>query len=242
FDPVGQALSGFRSLLVDPARPEAFGPTFSDYATAMYASHGVLAALVQRGRTGRGKRIEVNMLEASMAFIQDIYLNYTRTGTVSGKFARIARSQAFVFSCADDLMVAVHLSTTEKFWRELAAALDAPELTGDERFKTHQSRVKHYHELADTLQARFRRRSREHWIELLAGTDVPFAPVNDVNSALADPQVEALGTLARMRHGEEGEVAGIASPLLADGVRVRREMRAPPRLGEHTAEVLAEIR
>ena len=241
FDHVGQALSGITSLLVDPAQPEAFGPTLSDNATAMYAAYGVLGALVERQTTGKGRRLEVNMLESSMAFIQDIYMGLTRTGQTSGKYTRITRSQAFVLTCADEKMLAIHLSTTEKFWGELIAALQEPALAADPRFATHQARVKHYHELAAALQKRFQTAKRGAWMALLDGTDVPFSPVNTVADALADPQVAALGTLARMVHPKEGEVTGIACPVLADGIRPLQAMRAPPLIGEHTAEIRAEI-
>ncbi len=241
FDHVGQALSGLTSLMVDPARPEAFGPTLSDNVTAMYACYGVLGALVERASTGKGRRLEVNMLESSMAFIQDIYMGLTRTGQVSGKYTRITRSQAFVLTCADQKMLAIHLSTTEKFWGELLAALDAKDFAADPRFATHQTRVTHYHELSAALQQRFGSKRRGEWMALLDTTDVPFSPVNTVADALADPQVDALGTIARMAHPTEGEVAGIACPVLADGRRPVQTMRAPPLIGEHTAEILAEL-
>jgi formyl-CoA transferase len=241
FDHVGQALSGITSLLVDPQQPEAFGPTISDNVTAMYACYGVMGALVERAGTGKGRRIEVNMLEASMAFIQDIFMGLTRTGVVSGKFTRIARSQAFVLTCADGAMLAIHLSTTEKFWRELTAALEAPELARDERFSTHQARVAHYHKLAAALRERFKLRGRAEWMKLLAGTDVPFAPVNTVAEALDDPQVTALGTGVVMTHPSEGDITAIACPVRTDGARPRRRMLAPPLIGEHTQEILAEL-
>lgn len=241
FDHVGQALSGITSLLVDPALPEAFGPTLSDNVTAMYAAYGVLGALVERQTTGKGRRLEINMLEASMAFIQDIYMGLTRTGQTGGKYTRITRSQAFVLTCADGRMLAIHLSTTEKFWSELVAALKAPELGSDPRFATHQARVTHYHELAVELQRRFGTSTRGEWMARLDTTDVPFSPVNTVADAIADPQVLALGTLVRMVHPQEGAVEGIACPVLADGARPLQQMRAPPLIGEHTAEIMAEL-
>ena len=133
FDSVGQALSGITSLLVDPQEPRAFGPTITDNVTGMYAAYGVLGALVERGRTGAGKRLEVNMLESSMAFIQDIYTNYTRTHVVSDRFTRIARSQCFAFRCADGALLSVHLSTTEKFWREFTHAIGAQDIAAEAR-------------------------------------------------------------------------------------------------------------
>lgn len=241
FDHVGQALSGIMSLLVDPARPEAFGPTIPDNVTAMYAAYGVLGALVERGSTGKGRRIEVNMLESSMAFIQDIYMNLTRTGQVAEKFTRIARSNAFVLTCRDGKMLAMHLSTTEKFWGELVAALEAPELGTDPRFATHRARVASYHALAAELQRRFSARDRGEWMALLDRTDVPFSPVHSVADAVADPQVAALGTLQTTIHPSEGEIVSIACPVLADGRRPALISRPPPTIGEHSAELMAEL-
>jgi formyl-CoA transferase len=180
FDTVGQALSGVASFLIEPDAPESFGPTVADNATGMYAAYGVMGALVERGRTGQGRRIEVNMLESAMAFIQDAYTNYTMAGIVGSKYSRIVRSQCFAFRCADGRLIGLHMSTTEKFWQELVATLEAPQLGEDERFRTHQTRVKHYHELKDLLAQRFLARTRGEWMALLEKSDVPFSPIHNV--------------------------------------------------------------
>ena len=241
FDAVGQALSGIWSLFVDPADPHCFGPTITDNVTGMYAASGILAALVERGRTGKGRRIEVNMLEASMAFVHDAYTNYTCAGIPGDRFSRVSRSQSFAFRCGDGRLVAVQLSTREKFWQELLGALEAPELGQDARFTTHQSRVANFRALESELQGRFAARPREEWLARLDGTDVPFAPINTLAEALADPQVKALGTALALEHPQEGHIVTIACPILADGARPRQANAAPPQLGEHTAELLAEL-
>jgi len=241
FDSVGQALSGLTSLLVDPKTPRAFGPTITDNVTGMYAAYGVLGALVERERTGTGRRLEVNMLESSMAFIQDIYVNFSRTNVVSDRFTRIARSQCFSMRCADGALLSVHLSTTEKFWLEFARAFGAQALTGDPRFANHQARVANYHELAAILAEKALARSRDEWIELLSKADVPFSPIHTIADALEDPQVQSSNVAVTMHHPQEGDVVGIACPIRADGERPRTDMRAPPRLGEHTDEIMREI-
>ena len=241
FDTVGQALSGVASFLVDPQAPESFGPTIADNATGMYAAYGVMGALIERARTGKGRRIEVNMLESAMAFIQDAYTNYTMAGIVGSKYSRIVRSQCFAFRCADDRLIGIHLSTTEKFWRELVETLGASDLLTDERFLTHQIRVKHYHLLEEKLAARFAKRTRGEWMSLLERSDVPFSPIHNVAEALRDPQVEALGTAITMVHPQMGNVTAITCPVLADGARPLAQMQAPPMIGEHTQAVLAEL-
>lgn len=241
FDSVGQALSGITSMLVDEERPESFGPTISDNATGMYAAYAVLGALVERARTGEGKRLEVNMLEASMAFIQDLFVNYTRNGSVSERRTRIMRSQCFVLRCADDKLIAIHLSTTEKFWLEFAKAIDGEALVADPRFINHQARVKHFLQLEALLRDKLLARSRAAWMEIFANGDIPFAPVNTIADALADPQVAALGAMVTMHHDSEGEICSVDTPFTADGARPRTRMRAPPLLGEHTQEICATL-
>jgi crotonobetainyl-CoA:carnitine CoA-transferase CaiB-like acyl-CoA transferase len=241
FDGVGQAISGISSFLVDPERPEAFGPTIADNCTGMYAAYAVLGALVERNRTGVGRRLEVNMLECSMAFIQDGFTAFTASGLLGGRLTRIARSQAFTFRCADDRLLAIHLSTGQKFWQELAKAAGVPELIADERFLTHQKRVGNYLVLREILGERFRLRPRGEWLALLDAHDVPAAPVHTVADALQDPQVEALGSIIELEHPTRGRSVSINCPVLVDGERPVTRPTPPPDLGEHTQQILAEL-
>ena len=241
FDTVGQALSGIAGMMVDPDKPETFGPTISDNVTGMYAAYGVMGALLERERTGQGRRIEVNMLESSMAFMPDIFTNFTRQGHVGGRRSRVMRSQSFIFNCADGKMLAFHLSTGEKFWGELIKAIGMPELNDDERFSKHVLRVKNYPALEEKLKQRFLDRTQAEWIEQLSQFDVTYAPVNSIAEAVADVQVEALGTMAKAVHPVEGDVVSVETPLFIDGGRALEENKAPPVLGEHTEEICAEL-
>lgn len=241
FDSVGQALSGISSMMVDPDDPKAFGITISDNATGMYAAYAVLGALVERNRTGVGRRLEVNMLESSISFIQDLFLNYTQKGEVSRPRTRIMRSQCFIVGCADGKLLALHMSTTEKFWREVAEAIGMAELVDDPRFANHGERVKNYPELEEILNARFRERPRAQWVAAFAQADVPYAEVNTVDEVLADEQVKALGSAVTMQHPERGKVTSVQTPVFVDGARPREPMVAPPVLGEHTREICAEL-
>jgi crotonobetainyl-CoA:carnitine CoA-transferase CaiB-like acyl-CoA transferase len=240
FDAVGQAFSGLFSLFVDPQNPQCTGPSLTDSVTGMYACYGVMGALFERQRTGRGRRVEVNMLEASMAFAQDSFTNYTRGGDIGGPFSRVTRSQSFACRCADGLLIALQLSNQDKFWSGLLEALAAPEIGTDARFASHKGRIENYHALAAALGERFIARPRAEWIARLTATDVPFAPVHDMASALADPQVHAMGTAAHMQHPREGEVVAIACPILYDGARPATAMTAPPLIDEQRSDILAD--
>jgi formyl-CoA transferase len=239
YDMVGQALSGIASLLLDPEHPETAGPTIPDNATGLYACYGILGALYERERTGRGRRIEVNMLEASIAFIPDPFANYTRLNIDNDRLTRVASSHSFAFRCADGKLLAVHLSSQPKFWESFVAVLGRSELAEDARFKTRDLRVRHYRELCDVLAEAVVKRPRAEWMVALEAADVPFAPVQTIAEVIEDPQVRHLGTFYPQHHPTEGDTLDIHRPVLIDGER--QEVAPAPTLGEHTATVLAEL-
>ena len=242
FDAVGQALSGISSLVIDPESPVSSGPTISDDVTGMYACYAILGALYERERTGRGRRLEVNMLEASMAFIRGSYVYFMQLGLVGDRFTRVATSQSFIFRCSDGKLLAVHLSTGETFWKSLAGTVvEAPELISDPRFARHPERAKNYLVLRDLMAKRFLSRSRPEWMARLEQADVPFAPVYQVDEALADPQVVASGIVCELTHPTQGRMQSIHCPVLIDGKRPESDMRAPPTLGEHSEEIKISI-
>ena len=119
FDTVGQALSGIASLAIDPGAPKFTGTTISDNVTGMYACYAILAALIEREKTGRGRRVEVNMMEASVAFMPDAFVNLETHGIRNGPLTRVSFSQSYVVRCKDGKLLAIHLSSADKFWAAL---------------------------------------------------------------------------------------------------------------------------
>jgi crotonobetainyl-CoA:carnitine CoA-transferase CaiB-like acyl-CoA transferase len=232
YDTVGIALSGVLHLYLDPTRPQIFGPTLSDNATGLYAFGGVLAALHARDKTGKGQRVELNMLESTIAFIPDAFAYWTQTGTSYGPLSRVASSQCFAWVCSDGHAISIHLSVPDKFWSSLLDALEADGSIGnDPRFKSRKERVKNYVSLAEELGKIIRAKPRAHWEKIFAEHDLPFAPVNTIPEVLNDPQVRHLGTFETAQHPAKGDVVGIRNPITINGVRGR--VVAPPALGEH---------
>jgi crotonobetainyl-CoA:carnitine CoA-transferase CaiB-like acyl-CoA transferase len=240
YDAVAGALSGLASLMLDRASPTASGPTIADNITGMYAAYGILGALYEREKTGRGRRIETNMLESSIAFIPDSFSNFTRLDIDNQPRTRVASSQSYAFRCADGNLLALHLSSPQKFWESLVDVTGRPDLKDDARFATRDARVRNYAALEKELAQVFSSKDRLHWMTELERADVPFAPIQTVAEVLGDPQVGHLGTFYSENHPTEGDLTLIRRPVLIDGQRDVAS-RPPPTLGEHTNAILAEI-
>lgn len=240
YDSVPLALSGLSSLMLDPADPRVSGPTIADNVTGMYAAQGILAALLRRGTTGRGGHVEVNMLEAAIAFIPDAFAQFSRAGIVSTPETRVRISQSYALPCRDGLLLAVHISSVAKFWEGLLAVIGQPELAADERFATPAARTANYPVLRSLLMAAFATRDRADWVAALAAEGVPGGPVNSVAEVADDPQVRHLGTFAATPHPTMGEVVAIKSPIRLDGAR-RDAPPPPPVLNADAAAVAAEF-
>lgn len=176
-----------------------------------------------------------------MAFAPDAFTSVTRGGRTPDRLARASNSQSYAFRCADGELLAVHLSAREKFWQNFLHAIDAPDLGTDVRFAKHAQRARNYIALRAELTQRLLARPRAEWLQRLADADVPAAPILSIAEALDDPQVNALGSSYETEHPIEGMVRSICCPVLIDNIRPRNRMTAPPTLGEHTQEVLAEL-
>jgi len=239
FDAVGLAVSGIASLFLDPACPEFAGPTIADNVTGMYACYGILGALYERERSGHGHHVDVNMLECSIAFMPDPFANALNGDMTIERLTRVSASQSYAFRCSDDKLIAVQLSTQEKFWRAFVIAIERADLADDARFTTRDDRVKHYVALRELLRPVFAARPRAAWVAALDAADVPYAPVQTLPEVIDDPQVRFLGTFYEEHHPTEGAMRLIRRPVRIDGDRTGAE-RPPPLLGEHTAEILAD--
>ncbi len=143
YDTVAQAASGYLKLMVNPANPRVVGPAIADAVTGFYAAYGVLGALFERSRTGRGRKVEVSMLEAMSHWNLDAFTHYYSAGEVMGPFSRPRVSQSYVLECKDGKWIALHMSSPEKFWQGLANAIERPAIFQDPRFATREARIDH---------------------------------------------------------------------------------------------------
>jgi crotonobetainyl-CoA:carnitine CoA-transferase CaiB-like acyl-CoA transferase len=240
YDTVAQAASGYLRLLVNPENPRVVGPAIADAVTGFYAAYGVLGALHERSVTGRGRKVEVSMLEAMAHFNLDAFTHYYSAGEIMGPYSRPSVSQSYVLECADGKWIALHMSSPEKFWQGLANAIERPDMFQDPRFATREARIANQETLIELLGSIFRTSSREQWCNRLLAQDVPHAPMYDTSEALEDPQATHLQLLVSARHATMGEFRTVRSPVSFDGER-SLQVRPPPTLGEHNAELDAML-
>jgi len=241
YDSVAQALSGFLSVVVDEDRPRFLGPALADAITGIYASLGVLGALLERAGTGRGKLVEVSMLEAMAHFAVEPFAAYFALGAVPKSSDRPRLAQAYILRTSDDKLIAIHLSSLEKFWLGLVKAVEADEFTRDPRFNERLSRIANYEALGAELDSRFRRRTQAEWCARLNDHDVPHAPINGIDSVVEDPQVGHLGLIVPVNGAQQGGHDAVRPALQFDGDRAR-SVNAAPLLDQHGDDIRAAVK
>jgi crotonobetainyl-CoA:carnitine CoA-transferase CaiB-like acyl-CoA transferase len=238
YDNVGQALAGWLSRFHDTDDARVAGPAISDAATGIFACLGIVSALLERTKTGVGRKVEVSMLEATLALAVEPLAHYFVTGDEQPFYLRGAMSQAYILTCKDGKRIALQMSSPDKFWKGLAAVIESPDLL--QRYPDRKRRVDSYEAIGRELAAIFATRPREEWLERLAQHDVPFAPERRLNELDEDPQVRHLDLFYELDHPAAGPVRSVHRAIRCDGSR-EIDFRPPPTLGEHTREVLAGL-
>ncbi len=241
YDTVAQAASGYLRLLTPPTNPRVIGPAIADAVTGQYAAMGILAALVERGTTGKGRRLDISMLEAMCHFNLDSFTHYYSEGEIMGPLSRPVVSQSYTFGCSDGKWIALHMSSPAKFWDGLLEATGQQALADDPRFAERLERIQHQDALIEILTPVFAQDSRAAWCDRLLAAGVPHAPAYDANEALDDPQARHLGIAVSAPHATMGTYTTVRPPYSFDG-ETDPTIAPPPFLDEHGDEIRAEIR
>jgi len=242
YDLISQAMSGLMSI----NGPED-GPPFrlpiaiSDVAAGMFLAFGILAAVEARHRTGRGQRVETSLLEAATSFCVYEAAHYFAMGTRPPRIGQQHRGSSpyQVFATADRWITIG--ASQPAFFEKLCAIVDLPDLAADPRFGSVAERVRHNRELVALLQAPLRERPAEHWLAALEAAGIPAGPVLHFDEVFTDPHFLAREMVAETNHPETGPFRTLGVPVkLSETPGAVR--RAAPRLGEHTSEVLSQVK
>lgn len=239
YDAIAQALSGLWSQITELTDPEPIGPALCDQLAGLYAAYGVLGALFHRERSGKGQRLDVSMLGATLSFQTVAVAGLLMQGALEGRTERPRRSQSYAFVASDDKPFAIHLSTPDKFWRGLADAVERPDLLTDPRYLEKKDRIANYDSLRTDLAEIFGTRTRAEWLQRLEARDVPTAPINTIAEALDEPQTKLLNMVRTFGQGEDA-VDLVGFPIDFELTECEPGNQ-PPSVGEHTQNVLSGL-
>lgn len=238
YDYTIQALSGVMSMTGEPGSPPGkAGISYVDHSGGLAAALAVCAALVGRSRTGKGRHVDLALFDVQVSMLSYLaawQLNAGFTGgrTPSASHPSLVPAQNFATS---DGYISIFVGN-DAMWARLAGALEDPYLL-QARFTMSSGRQESRQSLTEHLLRLIGTASSKHWVDLLERHQVPCAPVNDLEEALSEPQVNDRGLVATADHPSYGEYQYVRGPLAQLG---RGETAAAPLLGEHTLSILEE--
>jgi crotonobetainyl-CoA:carnitine CoA-transferase CaiB-like acyl-CoA transferase len=240
FDLIAQGMGGIMHVTGEPdGPPTSVGLPICDLGTGMWAVQGILAALWERERTGRGRLVECSLLETAIGFSSWTSAQWladheepVRQGSrhrQNAPYQRMRTKDGY-------LMIG---AAGEAIWARCAKALGRPEWCEDPRFTTNRDRMRNRAALEAAMEAVLTTAPTAHWVELLDAAGVPCGPVYNYAQMFADPQVRHRGLIQYASDTELGEVPHIRTPVrIGGGVRVRT---VAPKLGEHNAEIFGRL-
>ncbi|MPZ24883.1 MAG: CoA transferase [Micromonosporaceae bacterium] len=241
FDTTAQAMSGLLHLVM-PQLPEEVSITayLSDLLAGLYACNAVLAALVERDRSGVGQEVRTSLLEASLAF--EVFNFFTLFAAQANKSTyRTVRPAGYLLRGSDGLPFAVHVPPSpEHIWRDFAAAMDLPSVRDDERFATKSARSANYPLLHRIMAGQAKTAPRAHWMKRLTERDVANAPIYQLDEVFSDPLVQDVGMLRSYPDPWGREQRTVSSGVSLSRTATVEPYRAPL-AGEHNREVLLAL-
>ncbi len=236
YDPLIQGLSGWAGIQQHDGKPSLVRAMVADKIGAYTNAQAIMAALIKRGRTGRGSHVQVNMLEANLAFVwQDVMMDCTLLDEDVHHLPNVLGAYR-LYNCADGLVAIA--PGADRHWQLMCEAL-GPEFYEDERFHTFAGRGEHNRQWMDTIERMVSAYPVAEVVDKLRAAEVPVAPVLHPHDVHTDPHVRATGMLLESEHPVAGT---IRHPRPASHFLGVQERLAPaPQQGEHTRELLLEL-
>jgi len=240
YDYLMQAEAGYCSLTGEPgSQPQRMGLSMVDFITGTIFCIGLLGALVDAQRSGRGRDVDTDLLSAAVhqtSYPALWYMNHGEETQRTPRSAHPAATPSQMFKTADGWMFV--MCQLPKFWDILTTRMGRADLKGDPRFASNADRLANRDELTRVLDEEFAAKPMAHWQELLAG-HVPVAPVHTLAAALDNPWLEETGMRASVQHPDNPDLKVLANPIRFDGERLPN--RAAPLLGADSDAILSDL-
>ncbi|MFQ5858120.1 MAG: CaiB/BaiF CoA transferase family protein [Anaerolineae bacterium] len=241
YDVMIQGMSGTMHLTGEPhSAPIRFPTPIADITTGIYTALAIVSALFARECTGEGQAIDNALLDSQVTWLANIASGHLATGE---QLKRLGNAHPNIvpyqpFPTADGWIIVA--AGNERLWARLIELLEWPELGDDPRFATNADRLCHRDVLVPMLAERFRQRSTREWLDQLDKARMPAGPINTPEEALRDEHLLARGMIVELEHPAAGLVRSLGNPMNLSATPVTYR-RPAPMLGEHTAEILAEL-
>jgi formyl-CoA transferase len=241
YDFMIQAMGGLMSITGEPdGEPMKVGVAAADLFAGQNAIIAILAALQARTQTGKGQHLDISLFDSQVAMLANVASNYLISGNLPRRYgnahANIVPYQSFQASDAWFILAVGN----DKQFEKLCEVIDNRELANDVRFSLNSERVKNREDLVSILKPIFLRRTSSKWLSAFEVAGIPCGPINTLDKVFSMPQVEAREMLIEMDHPTIGKLPLVGSPLKFSATPVDYKL-PPPRLGEHTEQVLKEL-
>jgi CoA:oxalate CoA-transferase len=233
-------MGGIMSITGEPGGPPIRpGASMGDIAAGLFLAIGILAAVHERSLSGQGQMIDVAMLDAQVAIVENAFARYFATGKVPGPLGtRHPLTTPFqAFKTKDDYIV---VGIVGNQWPLFCAAIDRVDLIDDERFADGEMRTKNYEVLEPILSAIMQTKTAREWLDEFQRMGIPCGPINNIEAVYRDPQIAARNMIVEVSHPRAGKLRVLNSPIKFSRTPVQPQ-KACPELGEHTEEVLSGI-
>ncbi len=240
YDFMIQATGGLMSITGEPdGEPMKVGVAVADLFAGQNAVIAILAALQARAQTGKGQHLDISLFDSQLSMLANVASNYLVSGNLPKRYgnahANIVPYQSFQ---ASDGWFVIAVGNDGQF-AKMCEVIGKQELVNDARFETNSARVQNRDELIPVLKPVFLTKTVNEWLSLI-GDEFPCGPINNLEQTFSNPQVEAREMLVHMEHEEIGDLRLVGSSLKFSDTPVEYKL-PPPRLGEHTEEVLREL-
>ncbi|KAK2859781.1 hypothetical protein Q5P01_004401 [Channa striata] len=240
YDSIASAVSGMMHITGpedgDPVRP---GVAMTDLATGLYAHGAIMAALLQRHKTGKGVHIDCNLLSSQVSCLSHVAANYLNAGKEARRWGTAHESIVPYqgFKTKDGHVVVA--AGNDKQFVKVCQVLELMELTEEPNYKTNKLRVQHRRALLHTLSQRFLQENTADWLRRFEGSGVPVGPINSIQEVFSTPQVKHNGLIQEMNHPTAGRITVPGPAVRFSGFSPSRPT-PPPLIGQHTAQVLRD--
>lgn len=242
FDQLIQGEAGIISYTGTRETPCKINVPITDILASMYGVYAILAALLRRERTGEGIEIDISLFDCAVTMMLNL-MNMVIVEGMSDEELRMGTKYFLAtpyepYPAGDGKLVNVVVAT-EWHWKEFCKAVGLGDLISDPRFATNQERLRHRGELEKIIVEKFKEKSRDEWVEILLNAGVPAGAVNTIKEVIDHPQTKHRKTIVEVEYPGLGKIKLFNNPVKFSGYEFK--VTRPPKLGEHTEEILKAI-